>query len=346
MALDSVVLATAAELRCEQLDSAPELFGRRPLACVSRCAKAPTLDGTPDDACWQQTVACSGFVALGSTQSAKAATAVRFCYDAANLYALVECQEPILVTAQQRRHEFKAKVTERDGDVCADDSAVLLLDPAADGQHVYDFTLNSLGTVADALDTAPDWWSTRDLTWNSSARAAGAVEEGKWYVEMVVPLSELGGVPEPGHAWHASLGRIAACRKEVSTWNLCGAGIHAPVAPGALIFLDSSPGVKVQAPPDLQLGRNRLTALLSSPGLGGVYFYTRLASPALSAGHISYFADDLKEAGQEFEISAGGDVRMAHAVLDAATLQPLYLTPEVARGVRSSLAVLKSCQSH
>ena len=109
---------------------------------------------------------------MRSLAPAQAGTTARLCYDEQNLYALFTCDEPILSVAQQRRHEFAARVEERDADVYRDDSVLLLLDPTNTGKQVLDFTVNSLGTIDDARCPGPDLWESRDKAWNSSVQAA------------------------------------------------------------------------------------------------------------------------------------------------------------------------------
>ena len=343
-AIDSVVVSTRADLSPEQLAAAPSLVGRRPLAVVAKTTAGPVLDGRPDDPCWQNTVACGGFLRIGSTIPAEAPTTVRLCYDDRNLYALVQCIEPILNTAQQRRHEFAAKVTIRDGKVHADDSAVLLLDPDNTGLQVHDFTVNALGTINDARGKAPDLWATRDVKWNSGATAKGQIGEDEWSVEIAVPFADLGRTPRVGDTWRACLGRIAKARKETSSWNLSNMGFHDPVELGTLVFGGPTPGVVVDPPRGLQLGRNDLRVALT-PTAGraqGVYLLSTLGLATGNRGFCSFHAlgDQPREAGQRFDVAAEAEVRTAHGVLDAGSLEPLYLTPVVTRAVKSSLATL------
>ena len=343
-AIDSVVLSTRADLSPEQLAATPALLGRRPAAVVARTDAPPVLDGRPDDPCWKNTVACGGFLRVGSTIPAEAPTTVRLCYDDRNLYALVQCGEPILNTTQQRRHEFAAVVTIRDGKVYTDDSAVLLLDPDNTGRQVHDFTVNALGTINDARGKAPDLWASRDVTWNSGATAKGQIGEDEWSVEIAIPFADLGRTPRVGDTWRACLGRIAKSRKETSSWNLSNKGFHDPVELGTLLFGGPTPGVVADQPRGLQLGRNQLRVSLT-PTAGraqGVYLLSALGLAEGNRGLCSFHAlgDKPREVIQRFDVAAEAEVRTAYAVLDAGSLEPLYLTPAVTRAVRSSLATL------
>lgn len=343
-AIDSVVVSTQADLSPEQLAAAAPLLGRRPLAVVAKTATGPVIDGRPDDACWQNTVRCGRFLRVGSTVPTEAPTTVHLCYDDRNLYALVQCAEPILNTAQQRRHEFAAKVALRDGRVHTDDSAVLLLDPDNTGRQVYDFTVNALGTVNDARGKAPDFWATRDVGWNSGATAKGQIGEDEWSVEIAVPFADLGRTPQVGDTWQACLGRIAKARKETSSWNLSNKGFHDPVEFGRLVFGGPTPGVEANPPRGLQVGRNDLHVSLG-PAVGrsqGVYLLSALGLATENRYSFSFHAlgDKPQDAVQQFDVAAEAAVRTAYAVLDAGSLEPLYLTPVVTHAVKSSLATL------
>lgn len=225
IALDSVVIGTQPGLTPEQLAATPEWLDRRPAAAVGRGSASSGI-------------ALSGFVRVGSKLRASAQTTVHLSYDDTALHLHFECAEPLLDTAQQRRHEFLAKVQRRDGAVYEDDSVVILLQPPG-SKLVYDFTVNALGTVADALCREPNLWDSRDVAWNSRATARGQIEERRWLADLALPWADLGGRPKSGDTWGACFGRIAKGRKETSSWNLSAQGFHDPAALGALTFVDS-----------------------------------------------------------------------------------------------------------
>lgn len=345
VAIDSVVIATRADLDDARLDAAPLLFAGYPLTVVARAETLPTLDGLPDDPCWQHTVACTGFVGVRSLTPAQANTAVRLCYDDKNLYALFVCQEPILSMAQQRRHEFAAKVKQRDGDVSRDDSVIMLLDPTNTGKQVFDFTVNSLGTVADASCLGPDLWESRDLTWNSSAHAAGANGDGVWNVEVSIPFADLATkTPMTGDVWQTCLGRIARSRKETTSWNASNRGIHDPQSPGILVFAGPVPGVVMDVPTALQPGKNQVSAAITPHKKRPVdaYLLSSVTTPTGSTHSYQFTATGavpVRVVG-EFRAAEDAELQIAHGILDAATLTPLTLTGILKRTVKSTTATV------
>ena len=345
ISIDSVVVGTRDDLDDTALDSTPLLFSGRPLTLVSRTESPPKLDGIPDDPCWRNTAACAGFVGVRSLAPAHSGTTVRLCYDDEKLYALFICDEPILNVAQQRRHEFAAKINERDGDVHRDDSVIMLLDPANTGSPMLEFTVNSLGVVADARCPGPDLWESRDVGWNSKAQAAGVTGDGVWSVEVAVPFADLTARPPAvGDVWQACLGRIARPRKEKTSWNPSNRGFHDPQSPGALVFAGPAAGVALDTPTALQLGRNKVVAAIT-PRKGqpaSVYVVSSVATPTGTA-HSYQFAE-AQEAPTEvvasLEVNEEAELQVAHGILDAATLQPLCLTPVLSRTVKSTVATV------
>ena len=161
--LDSLVISTADNLGAELLAGAPLLDQQRPLVTAVRTATPPTIDGSGNDPAWSNAVAATNFITTRSLAPAASETTVKMLYDDTNLYVQFRCEETILLLHEQRVHEFRANVEDRDGNVYSDDSCIVLIDPAQDGAQVRDFTVNALGTIADAMCSGPDLWSNRDL---------------------------------------------------------------------------------------------------------------------------------------------------------------------------------------
>ncbi|MBN2308931.1 MAG: hypothetical protein JXR94_08180 [Candidatus Hydrogenedentes bacterium] len=346
-ALDAVVIGTDERLEPAALDAAPAAFAGFPLVSVLRCESPPALDGKGDDACWAGTVACTGFSVVRSSIRPEATTTVRLCYDDENLYALFTCEEPILDVRSQRTHEFHAEAREHDHGVSSDACCLLLLDPARAGRDAFDLFVNALGTIEDARCSAPNLWASRDLAWDSGARAAGQIDDGAYTVEVAVPFAGLSGTaPGPGETWHACLGRVAKTRNEVSAWNPCVAGLHEPDPWGALVFLEAAPGVALDPPASLSPGANALAAQIAprADGTpGGVLLMSRIGAGATWASRYAFAeaAAGPTEALLPFHAPQEGELRVVYGALDAATLRPLCLTPVAARSVRSATAKVR-----
>ncbi|MFH1477331.1 MAG: sugar-binding protein [Verrucomicrobiota bacterium] len=345
--LDQVVLSTRGNLTDAELAGAQPWCARRPLAVVARTTVPPTINGQGDDSCWSNAVACKGFLCMLDLKSAETDTHVRLCYDDTNLYLLWTCPEPILNVARQQRGEFRAAITNRDGEVYADDSAVILLDPANTGKQVFDFTVNALGTIADARCPGPNLWETRDANWNSGAHAKGNIGEDLWTVEMAIPFADLGGAPKAGDVWQTCFGRLAKARKETTSWNPSNRGFHDPIQLGSLVFGGATPGVALAMPDSLEPGKNKLAAALSplAEHPMGVFLFSATGAAAARERSRTYSFTDLGDKpldfSQTFNLRQEGDLLVEYGVLDAATLRPLYLTPILPRQVKSSVAQVK-----
>jgi hypothetical protein len=139
-----------------------------PLVRIGEAASAPKINGKLDDAAWQQSVTVSDFTVVATRQLAAEPTQVKFAYDKQNLYVAWRCEESLLTVAQQRIHEVKTDAKTHDSDVLADDSVLMFLQPAADGV-VYEFNLNSIGTLFDSRNKRDTLWASR----RHSARGSG-----------------------------------------------------------------------------------------------------------------------------------------------------------------------------
>jgi hypothetical protein len=342
VALDAVVVSTE-DLSAEVLASVAPLVPGYPMTLVSPCAEAPLIDGRGEDPCWAATVACSGFTALRSSVLAEAQTVARFCHDDTHLYLLFECEEPLLKTEMQRRHEFLATVAERDAELYADDCCLVIVDPVGDGKRVYDFTINALGTIQDARCAEPDLWQSRDTGWNSTARAAGHLGEGRWSVEIAIPLSELGvAAPPHGARWNVILGRLAKSRGEQSSWNPSGAGFHAPGVTGVLVFGGPWGGLALTAPDSVQMGANVVTAAVAPEAATGVTVITSVTRGA-RCQHFATHADLARGSRQiehAFPVVDAAVAEFAHAVFDSGSLRPLYATSVRRAAATSTVAML------
>ena len=346
-ALDAVVLGTEIDESPEQFGSGQEIFAGFPMLAVLHCETPPEVDGHGDDACWSTTVVCTPFGLPGGGAPPEGPTTARLCYDDENLYALFECEEPILDVRGQRTHEFKAKAANHDQGVSSDDCCMLLLDCAQNTGEAFDIFANALGTIEDARCKAPNLWASRDTAWNSGARASGNIGDGNYTIEVSIPFAALTGkTPVEGEMWHAALGRVAKVRKEVSAWNPFVAGLHQPEPWGTLVFSSTGPGVTLEPPESLSPGRNILEARVVPGASGsayGVYLFSRVRANGtwVSAHQFADATDGPADAIHAFNVPGEGKVRVAYGALDAATLQPLCMTPISEPSIQSGTAVVR-----
>lgn len=183
---------------------------------VPRFAQAPVIDGRLDDAVYKNIPQYTPFVEVGNYQYSRFArdnTVLYMGYDDKNLYAAFKCYQECLDPVRNQLDLFKNSISVRDGAVVKDDCVRLFISKGGDSDPVYEFTVNSLGTLKDAKCTGQDIWSGRDLSYNSSASCAGSVGNGFYIVEMAVPLKETLAALQPGDKIKIMAGRLNQSRQ-------------------------------------------------------------------------------------------------------------------------------------
>lgn len=331
--LDSAVIATNPDLTADELAATPLLHTGRPLVSAGPVDDAPTIDGRLDDPCWRQTVAIRDFTLVGRSETPTQRTEARLCRDAQYLYIAFRCDEYVLQPAANQLHAFAHNVVEQDADVWRDDSVVILIEPRPGGP-VYDVFCNAKGTVSDARCSPPDLWATRDKTWNGNVRAAGTVEDGHWSAELAIPLASLGPLPpRRGERWRLCLGRIQKNAKETSAWNPVSTGFHQGETLGTLLFGENACGVSSEIPARFTGGPNTVQVAC---GNGQTAVLASVAWTQSTAGTKRSHAvvTPTSTANLPFDVADSGRITLACDLLDAASLQPLYLSPLLLREVK------------
>jgi hypothetical protein len=354
LSVESIVVSTRADLNDAVLNNLPPLLPKGPVARVNKTASAPVIDGRGDDDNWKNAVAIEDFVTYRALQPAKEKTTARLLYDDQNLYLLFNNTEPLLKTSDMRGDEMRTLAQARDGDVVngkvlhdvtSDDSCIVFLQPHPDGP-VYEFDANARGVVADAKMQRNDLWGTRDLSWNSQFKAAARQGDGFWTLEMQIPLADIGAAsPQTGERWQVALVRNAAGRRETSSWNPSGNGAHDPLEMGTLIFglpeIAVAPEALLQS---LQPGLNTISAQISSASPTTATMISRIQSadtkPSVQIDTVAVPGKTVN-AQHQFDVAASGAVAARWGVFDAATMTPVYLSPEIHTDVQSMSASLR-----
>lgn len=348
LAFDCVVLSTDAELDVAALEDVAATVPKGPLARVVKTSEAPVVDGKSEDPCWKCAVTVMDFLAYSTFTPLAEPTGVRFVHDDTHLYVLVVAQESVLDVAAQRRHEIRAKATDRDGKVLRDDSCMVLLSPEG-SEDAYEFSVNTLGTLVDAHCRMSDLWSTRDVSWNADVDAAVRQEDGYWVAEMAIPLADLGvTTPVDGQRWQAVVARIGQTRGELGTWNHSLAGAHRPATTGTLVFGESGVGLAPVKPlRALEVGRDTLEVVLhpdcreGGQSGAGVVLWSQVASSGKAATRdVTHVTGETVKATHPIVVQESGPVTVNWMAMDAATLEPLYVSPVIHTSVQSSQAVL------
>lgn len=193
----------------------------RPVSVV-RFATPPKIDGRLDDAAWREGAWNDDFVVADpSLKEASVQTRFKVGMDAEYFYFAAELARP-------RGVELVTKVADRDGPVWGDDSVELMLHPVPAMDQYLHLVINSSGTVYDALRVQGG--NLADSLVNLSAQVATEVTPEAWFVEMAIPLAELGLTRDAGTVWAINVVRTsrAGDKPEVTTFAPMAGGVHKP----------------------------------------------------------------------------------------------------------------------
>jgi hypothetical protein len=107
--------------------------------------------------------------------------------DNKNLYVAVEADEIFM-------DRLKAKQFDLDGYVWENDSIEIFLDTNNDRCTFYQVCVDIKGQI---YDSSP----SNGTKWNYGGKAAVKKAKNGWMLEISIPLSKIGGVPEKGTKW-------------------------------------------------------------------------------------------------------------------------------------------------
>ena len=172
---------------------------------AKRRSGAVSIDGSLDEADWQKAETAGGFVLVGCGDPVDPGTEtfVRAMYDDENLYFGIECRDV-------DTSELKGGDVDRDKwDGLGDHVEIMYSSPSLAPKACV-LAINSKGGLHDRLTFNAT--GAGDETWRTNGRWAVKVEKDRWFVEVAVPLSELGGAFKPGDAWRVNCVRARSSR--------------------------------------------------------------------------------------------------------------------------------------
>ena len=213
----------------EWLDEGRKGTPPRPTATCLRTSKAPELDGTLDEGCWQgEAIVLRGEQEAAKPQAADEAHAeVRLARDDEYLYVAVSCPK-----ANGVRYDRDARPRAHDADLAGRDVVRLRLDLDRDYATWFELAVDSRGFSTDgAWDDAA--WNPR---WYIAAGETVAATGPRWTIEAAIPLTELGvGAFEAGTVWAAAIERSAP-GSAVETWVGKSADQATPASFGLILL--------------------------------------------------------------------------------------------------------------
>ena len=220
----------------------------------------PVIDGVLDDECWQRTLAVSPFEKIGKyrfTNFVFEQTQVRIAYDKNNLYLGFTCLQNCLEPLRNALDDFRCDMKTHDGKMW-DQDCVLLMFKTGAADEFYEVIVNGSGTVTDAVCKGPEYWTSgREINWDSKARTAVKVGNGKWTVEIAIPLKALNITPVKGKVFKACLGRMNISGNERSSYFPMQKGFHCPKYFGKIKLAGDLPEISKVVIGELGSGKNQ-----------------------------------------------------------------------------------------
>ncbi|MES1219181.1 MAG: DUF5916 domain-containing protein, partial [Bacteroidota bacterium] len=191
-------------------------FAQQKLDAV-RAISAPKIDGSLDDACWQNAPVAGNFIQNfpDYVKSSSVKTEVRIIYDNDAIYIGAYLYDnPALI-----RRQLTARDEERQKDV---DYFSVFLDTYHDRQNGFQFVVTSVNVQSDArlapnLTLEPGEYG--DKTWDAVWESKVGIKPDGWVVEMRIPYISLRFSKKKFQDWGLQLLRSTRRINETSFWN-------------------------------------------------------------------------------------------------------------------------------
>ena len=193
--------------------------GQRPEVRAIRLGDADTivLDGTPDEAVWQQASPATNFLQRDpdNGQPASERTEVRVVFDKDRIILGVTCfdSEPNRLLGNQMQ---------RDQPFSADDRFMWSIDPFLDGRSGYFFEINPSGAMGDGLITGNTggggFGGQMNKSWDGIWLARVRRSSIGWTAEIEIPFRTLNFDPNTA-TWGANFQRTVKRKNEESLWT-------------------------------------------------------------------------------------------------------------------------------
>ncbi len=291
----------------------------KPVLTIPVSTTPPLIDGELKDACWQKAATLNNFFLFqgkGVTSSNITAKVVR---DNEWLYVSFEIVRP-------HPEVIQPTVLNHDGNVSADDSVEIFLDPGTAGKVYYHFILNAANARAERQ--CRNLWD-KDLTWDTPWRSATKITSTGWQAEIGIPLIVLAGQGDLSKATlNLCANRVLVTLnymnlvvgnvKESSSWAPVKGGFHEPLSFGSLLGMEAD---KIMEP--LLVGAQAVKAGNYASDDQGHFYYEvggTLRSYCGKAGKVSLMVEDKPATGkgetisQEIEITKAGDTPFAFKI--------------------------------
>jgi hypothetical protein len=178
----------------------------------------PRLDGSPDDAAWQNAPSATDFITntpvFGKTPKVK--SSVKVAYDNTAIY--------VCAYLYDEPGNIRKQMTVRDDEQRADvDYFAVFLDTYRDKQNAFQFLVTSRNVQTDAR-LSPNYegggfGSYGDVTWDAVWDSRVSMRADGWVVEIKIPYSAIRFSKEDVQNWGIQFLRFTRVNNETSFWN-------------------------------------------------------------------------------------------------------------------------------
>ncbi len=186
-----------------------------------RVEQAPVIDGTLEPSVWDAALVIEDFTQYEPQEGGRPSerTVAYVAYDHKAVYIAVRCFD-------SDPKGIRACLTQRDK-VMGDDEVFIYLDTFNDRKRAFVFQVNPCGVQSDGVYTEPTGGSRRgggmgfdriDRSWDTFFRAAAAIDETGYSVEMAIPFKSLRFPNTESQTWGLMIMRSIRRKSEEVYW--------------------------------------------------------------------------------------------------------------------------------
>ena len=290
---------------------------------LNRVDQPPLVDGRLTDACWQ---ACEpvGYRRFPHGEKPTYGTEARIATDGKWVFVGYVCEDPTPLVEGEVRHRADTPVT-------ASDCVELFIDPGTDGKVYFHFAADRFGQQHEKKCTFNEWTRSyrRDGDFNAHWRAAGALTDKGWSVEMAIPLHYVAEVAGEAQ-W-----RVNFCRHEQdrarntrawSAWSLTKKSFHDPERFGVLT------GAPEGHPPPMflpVLEAVRIGIISDARGLNEYPVLVGLRNDCRKGGKVTLVIDDNAPGGGRRQVTETIDLGANDVLVHEVLMQASGMVGEV-----------------
>jgi len=163
----------------------------------AKTTRPPAIDGRLDEPCWTEAPAISPERDAPAAQTPDR-TVVRLCYDEGALYLGADLFHPDVASLRPR-------CTQRDDEVCMDDSLELFLYPNPREPVAWHWIFNSVPVIYDGKEHFTEAGTSFSSAWNGHVVAATSLGADRWSLEVAIPFGALELGPGTESTWGLGL---------------------------------------------------------------------------------------------------------------------------------------------